>query len=73
MIVEILTKVVATLSGNSLAMIAKLAVRKAAFPKASTILIRKDSTMKGQCSFTWSRSLRSDGHTDVRAQRLVLT
>jgi hypothetical protein len=45
-IVEVLTKVVATLSGNSLAMIAKLAVRKAAFPKASTILIRKDSTMK---------------------------
>jgi hypothetical protein len=42
-------------------------VRKAAFPKASTILIRKDSTMKGQCSYTWSRSLRSDGHTDVRA------
>jgi len=27
-------------------MIAKLAVRKAAFPKASTILMRKDSTIK---------------------------
>jgi len=39
--------VVATLSGNSLAMIAKLAVRKAALPKASTILMRKDSRIKG--------------------------
>lgn len=37
-----LTNVVATLFGNSLAMMAKLAVRKAAFPMASTIRMTKD-------------------------------
>lgn len=42
-----LTKVVATLSGNSLAMMANEAVRKAALPMASMIRMRKDSTMKG--------------------------
>lgn len=41
-----LTNVVAILSGNSLAMIAKLAVRKAALPKASIILVMNDSTIK---------------------------
>jgi len=45
--IEVLTKVVAMLSGNSLAMIAKLAVKKAAFPIASTILIKNDKTIKG--------------------------
>lgn len=50
-----LTKVVAMLSGNSLAIIAKLAVRKAAFPIASTILTRKDNMMNGYLSSTLSR------------------
>lgn len=43
----LLTKVVATLSGNSLAIMAKEAVRNAAFPKASTILIMKLNAMNG--------------------------
>lgn len=43
----ILTKVVATLSGNSFAIIAKLAVKNAAFPNASTILIIKLKIIKG--------------------------
>lgn len=41
------TNVVATLSGNSLAIIAKLAVKNAAFPIASTIRIIKLKIMKG--------------------------
>lgn len=49
---------VATLLGNSLAMIANDAVRKAAFPIASTILITKLSVMKGICPCTLSNNLQ---------------
>lgn len=42
---SILTKVVPTLFGNSLAIIAKDAVKNAALPRASTILIMKASVM----------------------------
>jgi hypothetical protein len=43
----IFTNVVATLSGNSIAMMAKLAVRKAALPNASTIRITNDNMING--------------------------
>lgn len=45
--IDELTKVVATFSGNSLAIIAKLAVKNAAFPIASTILITKLRIING--------------------------
>lgn len=43
----VFTKVVATLSGNSIAIIAKLAVKNAAFPIASTIRIMNDNIING--------------------------
>lgn len=51
-----LTKVIDTFSGNSLAIIAKLAVRKAAFPSASIIRIRKLIVMNGTWPSTLSKS-----------------
>jgi len=42
-----LANVMATLFGNSLAIMAKLAVKNAAFPIASIILIKKDRIIKG--------------------------
>lgn len=55
--IKLLTNVVATFSGNSLAMIAKLAVKNAALPKASTILITNDNIIKGKCPSTLSKNL----------------
>ena len=43
--INVLTNVVATLSGNSFAIIAKLAVKNAAFPIASIILMMKDKVI----------------------------
>ena len=53
-----LTNVVATLSGNSFAIIAKLAVKKPAFPIASTIRIAKLNPMNVFVSSTLSRNLK---------------
>lgn len=57
--IKTLTKVVATLLGNSSAMIAKLAVRNAAFPIASTILMMKLNIMNGYLPSTLSKSLNN--------------
>lgn len=47
----ILTKVVATLFGNSLAIMANDAVKKAALPNASIILIRKANDINKVCPY----------------------
>lgn len=53
----LLTNIVATLLGNSLAMIANDAVRKAALPIASTIRMTKLSVMNGMWPSTLSSKL----------------
>lgn len=56
---------VATLFGNSLAIIAKDAVRKAAFPKAWTILITNASVMNDVCPGARSRNPKNIEETPV--------
>lgn len=55
---RILTKVVAILSGNSFAIIAKLAVKKAALPKASIIRMRNAKLMNHIWPSTKSNNLK---------------
>lgn len=57
---------VATLLGNSLAMMAKEAVRKAALPMASTMRMMKLSVMKGTWPSTLSSNLGEEGTTRVK-------
>jgi hypothetical protein len=57
MIMIILTKVVATDRGNSAATRAKLAVKNAALPRASTIRTMYDKPIKSSADVTRSRIL----------------
>lgn len=69
---QILTKVVATESGNTDAVMANAAVVAADVPSASTMRIVNDRAMKSTCSVTRSNSLKYRSQTTYDAQKLAI-